>query len=233
MPSSSAWARSRPLNRRLPARPCAIPARIWLVMTPELPRAPISAPKLAACATPLDVGVGPDLVGLLERRAHRRQHVRAGVAVGDREHVEGVDLVDVRLEARDGAPERRQEARRRRTIGGPSGDVRPAAREVGGPRLVAGVAPRPARARGRARGAGGRCGSRSGRARGPARRPARSGRRRRPGARPPRPAGRRRPRGRGRRSAPRRRRGGARGGRCRAARGRRPRGPPPEKPVTP
>ncbi len=41
---ASAWARSRPLNRCLPSRPSAIPRKIWLVMTPELPRAPISAP---------------------------------------------------------------------------------------------------------------------------------------------------------------------------------------------
>ncbi len=51
VPASSACARSRPLNRFLPWRPWAIPARIWLVMTPELPRAPMSAPKLAAWAT--------------------------------------------------------------------------------------------------------------------------------------------------------------------------------------
>ena len=58
---------------------------------------------------PLGVRVGPGPIGLLQRRPDRRQHVRAGVAVGDREHVQRVDLVDVRLEARDGAPERREE----------------------------------------------------------------------------------------------------------------------------
>ena len=50
-PESSAFARSRPLNVRLPLRPSAIPRRIWLVITPELPRAPMSAPNDAAAAT--------------------------------------------------------------------------------------------------------------------------------------------------------------------------------------
>ena len=45
-------------------------------------------------------------LGLLEGRLDRRQHVRAGVAVRDRIDIEGVDLVDVRLEVRDGGPER-------------------------------------------------------------------------------------------------------------------------------
>jgi len=49
-PSDRAWARSRPLNRLFPPRPSAMPRKIWLVMTPELPRAPISAPKLMAAA---------------------------------------------------------------------------------------------------------------------------------------------------------------------------------------
>ena len=49
-PSDRAWARSSPLNRRFPPRPSAMPRKIWLVMTPELPRAPISAPKLIAAA---------------------------------------------------------------------------------------------------------------------------------------------------------------------------------------
>ena len=44
-------------------------------------------------------------LGLVERRTDRRQHVRARVAVGDREDVEGVDLVDVGLEVGDGGPE--------------------------------------------------------------------------------------------------------------------------------
>ena len=80
------------------------------MITPELPRAPISAPNAAAWATVAGVGVAPGLVGLLERRADGGQHVGAGVAVGDREHVERVDLVDVGLERGDRVPEGREEA---------------------------------------------------------------------------------------------------------------------------
>ncbi len=46
----------------------------------------------------------------LERGPDRGQHVRAGVAVGDRVDVQGVDLVDVRLEVGNGRPERLQQA---------------------------------------------------------------------------------------------------------------------------
>ena len=60
---------------------------------------------------PFRVGAGTDLVGLVERGLHRREHVGAGVAIGDREHVERVDLVDARLEAGHGAPERGHEPR--------------------------------------------------------------------------------------------------------------------------
>ena len=49
-PCRRANARSRPLNRRLRSRASAIPPRIWLRMTPELPRAPWSAPRLMAPA---------------------------------------------------------------------------------------------------------------------------------------------------------------------------------------
>ena len=38
------------MNRRFRSSPRAIPLRIWLVITPELPRAPMSAPKLIAAA---------------------------------------------------------------------------------------------------------------------------------------------------------------------------------------
>ena len=124
-----------------------MPRKIWLVMTPELPRAPISAPKLIAAGDPLGRLAG-DAFGLVERRLDRREHVRAGVAVGDRVDVERVDLVDVRLEVGDGRPERLEQARRRRTRGGPSGDVRAAVGEVArsrprrGPRAAtAGSAP--------------------------------------------------------------------------------------------
>ena len=105
-------------------------------------------PEAHGLGHPLDVGVGADLVGLLERGADRGQHVRAGVAVRDREHVERVDLVDVRLEARDRAPEGRQEPGAVARPARPSGDVRPAARR-GRPGPARGCAGRrPAGARG-------------------------------------------------------------------------------------
>src|SRR6185369_16830277 len=44
-------------------------------------------------------------LGLIERSTDGREHVGAGIAVGDREYVQGVDLVDVILEVRDRAPE--------------------------------------------------------------------------------------------------------------------------------
>ena len=43
-----------------------MPRKIWLVMTPELPRAPISAPKLIARGDPVGRLAGRRL-GLLER----------------------------------------------------------------------------------------------------------------------------------------------------------------------
>ena len=122
-----------------------MPRRIWHVMTPELPRAPMSAPKLAACAT-RSASASARPVGLLERRPDGGQHVRPGVAVRDREHVERVDLVDVRLERRDGAPEaarkpapsherrgirrRPSRSRRGRTGRGRRGRVPPAGRDA-------------------------------------------------------------------------------------------------------
>ena len=109
VPRVRAFARSRPLKRRFPARPSAIPRRIWLVITPELPRAPISAPWLTAAAIRSAGASRPTGLRLVEGRADRRQHVRARVAVRDREHVQGVDLVDVRLEVGDRAPQRLEE----------------------------------------------------------------------------------------------------------------------------
>ena len=61
-----------------------MPRKIWLVMTPELPRAPISAPNEIAVAIALRRLSG-DRLRLLERRLDRREHVGAGVAVGDRD----------------------------------------------------------------------------------------------------------------------------------------------------
>ena len=95
------------------------------MITPELPRAPISAPKLMAAAT-RSAGWPADALGFLESGLDRGQHVRARVPVRDREDVQRVDLVDVGLEVRHGRPERREQARRRRTRDGPSGDVGPA-----------------------------------------------------------------------------------------------------------
>ena len=163
---------------------------------------------------PLGVRVGPGPIGLLQRRPDRRQHVGAGVAVGDREDVERVDLVDVRLEARDRAPERREE---------PGAVARPAGHQ-------ATSVPLPARSEVRGScvaGAGWATGAVPGlvaevpdadrdAVRLAAERVARSrsAPRRRPGARPRRPAGRRRRRGRGRSSGSRRPRAAARDGRC-------------------
>ena len=59
-----------------------------------------------------------DEIRLLEGRADRGQHVRAGIAVGDGIDVERVDLLDVRLEVCDRGPEGLEQAW---TIAGPSG----------------------------------------------------------------------------------------------------------------
>ena len=80
----------------------AAPLTIWLRITPELPRAPISA----ACATASTIAWRPHLVDLapvdalqgLDHRLQRERHVVAGVAVGDREHVQVVHLVTTLVE---------------------------------------------------------------------------------------------------------------------------------------
>ena len=94
------------------------------MITPELPRAPISAPNAAAERDALRGHRRPERLGLDEGRADRRHHVRAGVAVGHREDVEGVDLVDRGLERGCRGTEGARGARRRRRIGGPSGATR-------------------------------------------------------------------------------------------------------------
>ena len=71
-----------------------------------------------------------DRLRLVERGLDRREHVRAGVAVGDRVDVEAVDLVDVRLEVGDGGAERVEQAGAVAATDGPSGDVRAAVGEV-------------------------------------------------------------------------------------------------------
>ena len=73
-------------------------------ITPELPRAPSSAAR----ATESTICVAADLVEralvlgepveLVEHGAQRQRHVVAGVAVGDREDVEVVDLLAACLE---------------------------------------------------------------------------------------------------------------------------------------
>jgi hypothetical protein len=50
-------------------------------------------------------GLAGDRLCLIECRTDRRHHVRTRVAIGHGVHVEGVDLVDARLEVRDGRPE--------------------------------------------------------------------------------------------------------------------------------
>ena len=59
----------------------------------------------------LSIRSGPNPVGLVQGGPDGREHVRPGVSVRHREDVEGVDLLDVRLERGDGAPERCEEAR--------------------------------------------------------------------------------------------------------------------------
>ena len=84
-----------------------MPRMIWERMTPLLPRAPVRAPRLSASADAVQVAaVLRQALRLRERGPHRGQHVGAGVTVGDGEDVEGVDLVDVRLEVRHGGRHR-------------------------------------------------------------------------------------------------------------------------------
>ena len=84
-------------------------------MTPELPRAPSSAAR----ATESTISSRPisstspargQAVELVEHGAQRERHVVAGVAVGDREHVEVVDLAAASLELGERALDDRAEA---------------------------------------------------------------------------------------------------------------------------
>ena len=94
----------------------AAPRMSWERMTPLLPRAPSSAARAtdstissrrisssgrSTCGQPVD---------LLQARLKGQGHVVARVAVGDREHVEVVDLLAARLQVRQGAFERDAEA---------------------------------------------------------------------------------------------------------------------------
>ena len=85
-----------------------MPRKIWLVMTPGVAARAHQRPEADRGRDPVGRLAGGRL-GLLERGPDRGEHVRAGVAVGDRVDVEAVDLVDVGLEIRDGGPERLEE----------------------------------------------------------------------------------------------------------------------------
>ena len=93
--------RRRP--RRASRHSSASPRRICERITPELPRAPMSEPRLIAWQTSaIDSAVR-------QRRAHRlerERHVGAGVAVGDRVDVEPVQLLLVRAHGVAEAQER-------------------------------------------------------------------------------------------------------------------------------
>jgi hypothetical protein len=111
----------------LPAQPSAIPRKIWLSDDAQLPRAPISAPKLIAAAI-RSAG--------LARQASASARAALTVASmfepvspsGDRVDVEGVDLIDVRFEIGDAGEGIRAGVAVAR--GAPSGDVRAAVRRV-------------------------------------------------------------------------------------------------------
>ncbi len=69
-PARRACARSRPLKRRFPANPSASPRTTWLRITPELPRAPNSAPSRSRSTTASRLVSCPHVV---EHLATRRQ----------------------------------------------------------------------------------------------------------------------------------------------------------------
>ena len=97
----------------------AAPRISWERITPELPRAPKQrrAGDRAHDLVPADVvdrallGGVREAVELLHHRPQRQHHVVAGVAVGDREHVEVVDLLAARLERRQAGLYDRAEAK--------------------------------------------------------------------------------------------------------------------------
>ena len=66
----------------------AAPRTIWLKMTPELPRAPISAARASSFAT-ASWPVACRGLERLDDRAHRQRQVRAGVPVGHRDRRSG------------------------------------------------------------------------------------------------------------------------------------------------
>ena len=108
-PGAGRRGRRRRSPSGTPARSCASsigsrspstsakPRTIWLKITPEFPRAPISAARESSRAT-ASWPVGVRLLERLDDRPHGEREVRAGVAVGDRVDVEVVDPLLVRLE---------------------------------------------------------------------------------------------------------------------------------------
>ena len=101
-------------------------------ITPEFPRAPSSAAR----ATEATISSRPtrsivpsggrrEAVELLDDRAQRQHHVVAGVAVGDREHVDLVDLFAARLERRQPRLEHGAEPEQARSKPGAGADSGP------------------------------------------------------------------------------------------------------------
>ena len=73
------------------------------MMTPELPRAPMSEPRLIAWHTS---SIDSAVAELGAHRLERERHVRAGVAVGHRVDVEPVQLLLVGAQRRRGSAAR-------------------------------------------------------------------------------------------------------------------------------
>ena len=69
------------------------PRKIWEVMTPELPRAPMRAPVVMALRISAPRAPMGRFATLLTTDWMRERHVRAGVAVGHREHVQAVHFL--------------------------------------------------------------------------------------------------------------------------------------------
>ena len=95
-------------HRRAPTSSCsrhssARPRRICDRITPELPRAPMSEPRLIAWHTS---AIDSDCAQLRAHRLERERHVGAGVAVGHRVDVEPVELLLVRAHGVAEAQER-------------------------------------------------------------------------------------------------------------------------------
>ncbi len=128
-----------------------------------------------------------DALRLVERGLDRRQHVRAGVAVGDGIDVERVDLVDVGLEVGDRRPEGAEQSVAVAGAAGHQATSVPLSARSRGP-TASWVRGWPVGRRSRrARTGGRRRGSSAGRPRGRGRGGSRSGPPNRPGARPRRP----------------------------------------------